>query len=51
MPAAHHSKVFLQARCPSCRPTKSVKALKAQTLPNKSVKILGTVILLDLDVE
>ena len=25
----HHS-VFLQARCPSCRPTNSVKALKAQ---------------------
>ena len=28
MPAPHHS-VFLQARCPSCRPTNSVKALKA----------------------
>ena len=28
MPATHHS-VFLQARCPSCRPTNSVKALKA----------------------
>ena len=27
-PAPHHS-VFLQARCPSCRPTNSVKALKA----------------------
>ena len=25
----HHS-FFLQARCPSCRPTNSVKALKAQ---------------------
>ena len=28
-PAPHHS-VFLQARCPSCRPTNSVKALKAR---------------------
>jgi len=27
MPAPHHS-VFLQAECPSCRPTNSVKALK-----------------------
>ena len=27
-PAPHHS-CFLQARCPSCRPTNSVKALKA----------------------
>ena len=27
-PAPHYS-VFLQARCPSCRPTNSVKALKA----------------------
>ena len=25
----HHSPHFLQARCPSCRPTNSVKALKA----------------------
>ena len=29
-PAPHHS-VFLQAGCPSCRPTNSVKALKATT--------------------
>ena len=29
MPAPHHS-VFLQAGCPSCRPTNSVKALKAE---------------------
>jgi len=29
MPALHHS-VFLQAGCPSCRPTNSIKALKAQ---------------------
>ena len=28
-PAPHHS-VFLQARCPSCHPTNSVKALKAK---------------------
>ena len=28
MPLAHHS--VLQARCPSCRPTDSVNALKAQ---------------------
>jgi len=27
-PTPHHS-VFLQAGCPSCRPTNSVKALKA----------------------
>jgi len=31
MPAPHHS-VFLQARCPSCRPTNSVKALKETAL-------------------
>jgi len=30
-PAPHHS-VFLQAGCPSCRPTDSVKALKAKAL-------------------
>jgi len=30
-PASHHC--FLQAGCPSCRPTNSVKALKATTLP------------------
>ena len=29
MPVLHHSK-FLQAGCPSCRPTNSVKALKAK---------------------
>jgi len=31
-PAPHHS-VFLQARCPFCRPTNSVKALKALSAP------------------
>jgi len=30
-PAPHHS-VFLQAGCPSCRPTNSIKALKELTL-------------------
>jgi len=30
MPAPYHSS-FLQAGCPSCRPTNSVKALKAQS--------------------
>jgi len=29
MPTPHHSS-FLQAGCPSCHPTNSVKALKAQ---------------------
>jgi len=29
IPASHHS-VFLQTGCPSCRPTNSVKALKAE---------------------
>jgi len=30
MPAPHYS-VFLKAGCPSCRPTNSIKALKANT--------------------
>jgi len=29
-PHQHPTTLFLQARCPSCRPTNSVKALKAQ---------------------
>ena len=33
-PAPHHS-VFLQAGCPICRPTNSVKALKAHNFINK----------------
>jgi len=37
MPAPHHS-VFLQAGCPSCRPTNSVKALKATLDHDKKVK-------------
>jgi len=32
MPAPHHS-VFLQAGCPSCRPTNSVKALRSVCVP------------------
>ena len=31
MPAPYHS-VFLQAGCPSCRPTNSVKVLKAHNI-------------------
>jgi len=38
MPAPHHS-VFLQAGCPSCRPTNSVKALKAFMLSFNYCKI------------
>jgi len=34
MPAPHHSS-FLQAGCPSCRPSNSVKALKAKKVANK----------------
>jgi len=39
-PAPHHS-VFLQARCPSCRPTNSVKALKAY--PLKALSSIGNI--------
>ena len=35
IPTPHHS-VFLQAGCPSCRPTNSVKALKAQIIPENN---------------
>ena len=35
MPAPHHSS-FLQAGCPSCRPTNSVKALKAHHITSHS---------------
>ena len=34
LPAPHHS-VFLQAGCPSCRPTNSVKALTVRTIRAK----------------
>jgi len=34
-PAPHRS-IFLQARCPSCRPTNSVKALKAESYKKNS---------------
>ena len=37
-PAPHHS-VFLQAGCPSCRPTNSVKALKAVVVVLSAKKI------------
>ena len=38
-PAPHHS-VFLQAGCPSCRPTNSVKAVKAQCFIRKRISKL-----------
>ena len=38
-PTPHHS-VFLQAGCPSCRPTNSVKALKAQYRPKPRSKFV-----------
>ena len=37
MPVPHHSS-FLQARCPSCRPTNSVKALKATKMKQHTSK-------------
>ena len=37
MPAPQHS-VFLQARCSSCRPTNSAKALKATSVPVNALK-------------
>ena len=36
-PASHHS-VFLQAGCPSCRPTNNIKALKATVCTEKVKK-------------
>ena len=39
MPAPHHS-VFLQAGCPSCHPTNSVKALNATI--NKQIQYIKT---------
>ena len=33
---------FLQAGCPSCRPTNSVKALKALTLTSNNINLLVT---------
>jgi len=41
MPVPDHSS-FLQARCPSCRPTNSVKALKALKTENKRIIISVT---------
>jgi len=43
--SAHlHHPIFLQARCPSCRPTNSIKALKAivLVLRKKNKKLEGT---------
>jgi len=39
-PAPHHS-VFLQAGCPSCRPTNSVKALKAYVITEIPMKCIA----------
>jgi len=39
-PALHHS-VFLQAGCPSCRPTNSVKALADSAIINLSHLVIG----------
>ena len=36
---APHLSVFLQAGCPSCRPTNSVKALKAKLLQTPTTKL------------
>jgi len=38
-PAPHRS-VFLQAGCPSCRPTNSVKALKARTETPQLIEVM-----------
>jgi len=46
MPAPHHS-VFLQAGCPSCRPTNSVKALKAIANTRTAKKITKAVASMD----
>ena len=40
-PAPHHSD-FLQAGCPSCRPTNSVKALKVQECPENQIRYTHT---------
>jgi len=43
MPARHHS-VFLQAGCPSCRATNSVKALKADTVAINNTHVSHVVV-------
>jgi len=50
-PTSHHS-VFLQARCPSCRPTNSIKALIDFTWDVNicDVRSLGIVVLLMLTI-
>jgi len=39
---------FLQAGCPSCRPTNSVKALKAQVVPDKGLLMVVCVYVVSL---
>jgi len=46
MPASHYS-VFLQARCPSCRPTNSVKALNAVLCAASNTYNKAVIILID----
>ena len=47
-PASHHS-VFLQAGCPSCHPTNSIKALTYQSEKRNSILyVSGTVLLMNL---
>ena len=41
-PAPHHS-VFLQAGCPSCRPTNSIKALKGCKLGTEKPEFVRTI--------
>ena len=49
MPAPHHS-VFLQVGCPSCRPTNSVKALKAHLSPIANDTSVCSAVLIQLTV-
>jgi len=48
----HHPPIFLQAGCPSCRPTNSVKALKATSVmyPNNNDRddVYGAIIIAQL---
>ena len=46
---AHHHSVFLQAGCPSCHPTNSVKALKADRKEHKISFTSAIVVLLLFD--
>ena len=40
----HHPHTFLQAGCPSCRPTNSVKAMKAETAILASIYCAGSLL-------